>query len=90
MAFNVVKKQADGTYAEDTTERSFIDKSVDCLKAPINAFSSSAEDEFVSKRESGVNVLVWAGLAGLVGELIGYRGARNGRKALLAHIPMLG
>lgn len=88
MAFNVVKKQADGTYALDTTERSFIDKSIDCLKAPINAFTASAEDEFVSKRESGMNVLVWAGIAGLAGELIGYRGARSGRKALLANIPM--
>lgn len=94
MSFNLVKKvtAADGTvtYTQDAAERGFMTIAADVVKAPLNVFGSEGTTTFVSKRENAITALVWGGTLGLIGELVGYKGAQKGRKAILANLPFLG
>ncbi|AIK68711.1 hypothetical protein [Pseudomonas phage phiNN] len=89
MPFPLVKQDPTTKAFTEEKERSTGTQILDVIKSPVGLFDADAKHEFVTRQEQAVSVVTWAVVAGLAGELIGYRGARKGRKAVLANIPFL-
>nr|ADI49952.1 P9 protein [Cystovirus phi6]ADI49961.1 P9 protein [Cystovirus phi6] len=89
MPFPLVKQDPTTKAFTVAGERSTGTQILDVVKSPLGLFGDDAKNEFVTRQEQAVSVVTYAVAAGLIGELIGYRGARSGRKAILANIPFL-
>nr|ADI49947.1 P9 protein [Cystovirus phi6]ADI49965.1 P9 protein [Cystovirus phi6]ADI49969.1 P9 protein [Cystovirus phi6]ADI49973.1 P9 protein [Cystovirus phi6]ADI49978.1 P9 protein [Cystovirus phi6] len=89
MPFPLVKQDPTSKAFTQSGDRSTGTQILDVVKAPLGLFGDDAKHEFVTRQEQAVSVVSYAVVAGLIGELIGYRGARSGRKAILANIPFL-
>lgn len=72
-----------GTVTADTETASYVDILTGAVTNPFKAFSSSAESDLITVRESGMQTLFVGVAAFLGGNLHGYKQARVGNGPIL-------
>lgn len=86
MELQRYKVATDGAVTVDGAKAGLSTIVVDAILSPINALSSSKENELVTKREAGIQAAIHAVTFGLVGEAFGQKRARAGKGPILAFL----
>lgn len=86
MELQRYKVGAQGAVTADGAKASLTTIAVDALLSPLNALSSSKEDELITKREAGIQTAMHATIFGLLGEVFGQKRARAGKGPILAFL----